>query len=166
MIAVLFAKTPDAVGVVHRCVSVKAAREKCGGLADEKQCAVREASEHDGMLFPPSLAGESDDFLAKAARCGAVTAGKDAPPHVVVVDIDAPAKSKWAARVLGFASAKSAATYALHCYRTAGSRLKSIEMHAFEGWVQAAPRMHLQGGGVFDANYAIADIAALEAAAA
>ena len=165
MIAVRYATTPDAVAVVHKCSSVRAAREKCGGLADEKQCAVREASEHDGMLFPPSLIYD-EDFLAKAARCGAVTAGKDAPPHVVVVDIDAPAKSKWAARVLGFADAKSAATYALHCYRTAGSRLKSIEMHAFEGWEQAAPRMHLQGGGAFDASYAIADIAALEAAAA
>ena len=170
-LAVLFATTPQTVGVVHKCGSVKAARDKCIGLADEKECAVRVSSEvGDGVLFPP-VSEAAQDMLHRAVQCKAVPPpGRDppVPQHVVVVAIDAPTAKKrpWAPRVLGFATAKSAATYALHAYRTAGARLSSLEWHAFDGaGSEAVPRMHLQGAtGAFNASYAIGDIAALDAA--
>ncbi|KAH8076831.1 hypothetical protein JL721_859 [Aureococcus anophagefferens] len=169
-LAVLFATTPQTVGVVHKCGSVKAARDKCIGLADEKECAVRVSSEvGDGVLFPP-VSDAAQDMLHRAVQCKAVPPpGRDppVPQHVVVVAIDAPTAKKrpWAPRVLGFATAKSAATYALHAYRTAGARLSSLEWHADGAGSEAVPRMHLQGAtGAFNASYAIADIAALDAA--
>lgn len=166
-VAVRYATTPDAVALVHKCSSVQAAKGLVDGLVDEEQCAIRKASQHDGILFPPPLV-ETEGTLAKAIACKAIPASDDAPvpKHVVVVDIDEPKKRDWHPRVFGFGSGTAAATWALHCFRTAGARVKSIEMHAFDGsGSEAAPRMHLQSGGVFDAKYAIADIAALEAVA-
>ena len=173
-VAVLFATSGATVGVVHKCASVAAARAKCVGLADETECCVRVSSDAgDGVLFPPP----PEDALANmhaavaAKRIPAPPKAKPVPQNVVVVDVAAaPTKRKplpWQPRVLGFASAKSAATFALHCYRTAGPRLKSLEWHAFDGGgSEASPRMQLFGAtGAFNMAYAITDIAALDAAA-
>ncbi|KAJ8599007.1 hypothetical protein CTAYLR_007671 [Chrysophaeum taylorii] len=158
-VAVLF-NDADTLASVYRCPNVAAARSKCAGLTQEKECAIRVSSEEgDGVLFPP--VENPPPKLPQPPNLPLA-------PHVIVLDILSPeAKARaWKPSVCAFSTARRAANYALHCYRTCGARLKSLEWHAFEGQGnEAQPQLSLGGDGTFDATLPIPDLAALDAAA-
>mmetsp|Transcript_21017 Transcript_21017/g.66022 ORF Transcript_21017/g.66022 Transcript_21017/m.66022 type:complete len:390 (+) Transcript_21017:103-1272(+) len=153
---------PDQFASVYRCPSLAVAKAKCATLAPETECAIRAASDvGEGVLFPPA-----EPIPSKLAQPPILPV----PQHVVILDVSAPdAKTRpWRASISGFDTARRAATYAIHCYKTCGPRLTSLEWHVFESdhAVEAQPRLSLSGDGAFDTTLPIADYAALDAAAA
>ncbi|KAJ1462454.1 hypothetical protein M885DRAFT_505308 [Pelagophyceae sp. CCMP2097] len=144
------------VSTVHRTASLAEAERHCAGLAQEAECAIRAASaDSDGVLFPVGSDSSSGDAST--------------PPHVIVLDVSAPNDAKqrpWRATLAGFSSARRAATYALHAYRTCGPRLQALEWHAFSNSSQAEARMMFNGEGIFDPSLPVADLAALDQLAA
>lgn len=144
---------------VYRYASVSAARPECQGVP-EVDYALRVGSDAgDGVLFPPA-----DLPPAKLPQPNVFPV----PTHVVILHVHAPsAKSRaWKPTVYGFDTARRAAGYAIHCYKTCGNRLVSLEWHAFNDVQDTAiPRLSLAGDGTFDAALPIHDYAMLDAAA-
>lgn len=156
----------ESLSSVYRCPNVEVAKAKCDGLTPESEFAIRAVSDAgDGVLFPPV-----EPPAAKLPQAPI----RSVPHHIIILDVATPHTGKarsWKPTVLGFPTARRAANYAIHCYKTCGPRLTSLEWHEFQSSlkgdavVEAIPQCSLSGDGAYDKSLPVADYASLESAA-